>query len=113
MKIPIPIPWLLFTIVVLVGATTFSPFAQAAGLGGAGGAMPWDTPLTTVVTDLTGPTAFTLGLVAVVAAGMTLIFGGELHHFLRGLIYVIMVVGLLTAAPTFAQTLGITGALVT
>lgn len=104
--------WAILSIFVLF-AFALPHIAMAAGLGGAGGAMPWDAPLTTIVTDLTGPTAFSLGLIAVVAAAMVLVFGGELSHFLRGLVYIVFVIGLLTAAPTFAQSLGIAGAVVT
>ncbi len=41
------------------------------------GTMPWDTVLTTVETDLTGPVAVAVGVVAVVITGLGIALGGE------------------------------------
>jgi type IV secretory pathway VirB2 component (pilin) len=82
--------------------------AHAAGAGG--GTMPWDTPLTTLRNDLTGPVAFTLALLAFVVAGVALIFGGEMSHFIRGMVMAIMVGAMLTGIVNVAAALGIAGA---
>ena len=42
--------------------------AWAAGAGG--GALPWDTPLQTITTDMTGPTAHGVTTVAAVLGGL-------------------------------------------
>jgi type IV secretion system protein VirB2 len=85
--------------------------AHAAGAGG--GNMPWDTPLTNLLNDLTGPVAFTLSLLAIFVCGTTLIFGGEMAHFVRGLVVAVMVAALLTSIVNVASALGIAGAVVT
>ena len=96
----------------LVGAVACSPsLALAAGAGG-GGTLPWDTPLTTLRNDLTGPFAGTISLLAFVVAGVVLIFGGEVSEFIRRLIYVVLVAAMLVGVTNFASALGITGALV-
>jgi type IV secretory pathway VirB2 component (pilin) len=84
--------------------------ANAAGAGG--GALPWDRPLTVLMQDLTGPFAFTISLLAFVAAGVVLIFGGEVNDFIRRLLYVVMVSAMLVSVTNVANALGITGALV-
>ena len=96
--------------VTLMAALACHPtLAQAAG---GGGALPWDTPLTTLRNNLTGPFAFTISLIAFVAAGITLVFGGEVNEFIRRLIYVVLVAAMLVSVTNLASALGITGALV-
>src|SRR5689334_11109922 len=55
--------------------------ASAAGTGGAG--LPWEGPLRVVANSLTGPVALSIAIIALMAAGGTLVFGGELHEFGR------------------------------
>jgi type IV secretion system protein TrbC len=74
--------------------------------------MPWDTPLSTLKSDLTGPVAFTLSLLAFVVAGVALVFGGELAHFIRSIVIAVMVASLLAGIVNVASALGITGAVV-
>jgi len=45
---------------LLVIAVLFLPLAAHAA--STGGSLPWDTPLTTLKNDLTGPVAFTISL---------------------------------------------------
>jgi type IV secretion system protein VirB2 len=85
--------------------------AHAAAAGGGGG-LPWDSPLQTLQTDLTGSTATAISLIGVVAIFAVLIFGGELNHFFRSMCYVIMLVAVLVAGQNLLSDLGITGAVV-
>lgn len=98
-------------LIVLTVAIVWTHTALALGTGG-GGTMPWDTALTALATDLTGPTAFSLSLIALACCGFALAFGGEMNHFVRGVVYVILVVALLSGATTGAAALGIGGAVV-
>jgi type IV secretion system protein TrbC len=77
-----------------------------------GGTMPWDTPLTTLRTDLTGTVAFTLSLFAFFVAGVALIFGGEMSHFVRGMVMSVMVGAMLVGIVNVASALGIAGAVI-
>lgn len=95
---------------VALGLVILSPLAAHAA--SAGGALPWDTPLQTLKTDITGPVAFTISLIAMVACGGMLIFGGELHEFSRRMILVVMVCAFTVGVVNFASALGITGAIV-
>jgi type IV secretion system protein VirB2 len=67
-------------------------FMAAAGSSGAlaaetGTNLPWEGPLTTLVTSLTGPVAYAISVIAIVALGATLAFrGGEMGETMRHLL---------------------------
>jgi len=77
-----------------------------------GGSLPWDGPLTTLKNDITGPVAFTISLLAMVACGAALLFGGEINEFVRRLIMLVLVAAFIVSVSNLATGLGITGALV-
>ena len=91
-------------------AALLPDIAHATSAGG--GSMPLDTPLSNLKSDLTGPVAFTLSLLAFVVAGVALVFGGELAHFIRSIVIAVMVASLLAGIVNVASALGITGAVV-
>lgn len=78
----------------------------------AGGSLPWDTPLTTLKNDITGPVAFTISLLAMVACGAALVFGGEINEFVRRIIMLVLVASFIVGVTNLASALGITGAIV-
>lgn len=93
-----------------LGALACHPnLAHAAN---AGGSLPWDTPLTTLRNDITGPVAFTISLLAMVACGAALVFGGEVNEFIRRLIMLVLVAAFLVGVTNLASALGISGAIV-
>lgn len=65
---------------------------------GAGGALPYETWLTALRTSVTGPVAFAVSIIGIVVAGGVLIFGGELNHFFRSLIFLVLVMALTVGA---------------
>lgn len=99
---------LLFALILL---TAFHPDTALASSSG-GGSLPWDTPLTTLKNDITGPVAFTISLLAMVACGAALVFGGEIHEFVRRIIMLVLVVSFIVGVTNMASALGITGAVV-
>lgn len=66
-------------------------FASSTGL-------PWEDPLTAIVNSIKGPVAFGISVIAIVAAGAGLIFGGEIGGFLKTLIILALVVSLIVLA---------------
>jgi type IV secretory pathway VirB2 component (pilin) len=78
----------------------------------AGGTLPWDTPLTTLRNDITGPVAFTISLLAMVACGAALVFGGEINEFVRRIIMLVLVASFIVGVTNLATALGISGAIV-
>jgi type IV secretory pathway VirB2 component (pilin) len=75
--------------VAALASVAASP-AQAAG-----GGMPWDGPLSQVVTSLTGPVAGSLIAVAIVASGLTMAFAaGQGMRQFAGIIFAGSIVGI-------------------
>jgi type IV secretory pathway VirB2 component (pilin) len=95
--------------VLVITALCHPLVAHAASTGGS---LPWDTPLTTLKNDLTGPVAFTISLLAMVACGAALVFGGEINEFVRRIIMLVLVCAFIVGVTNLASALGITGAVV-
>ncbi len=76
------------------------------------GGLPWETPLQTVQSSITGPVAITVALVAIAVAGGMLIFGGEINNFARMGVYITLVLGLLVMANNFLQATYNTGSVI-
>jgi type IV secretion system protein TrbC len=102
--------WLPCLVLALVIAVSFYPIAAHAAT--AGGNLPWDTPLTTLRNDITGPVAFTISLLTIVASGAALVFGGEINEFVRRIIMLVLVSAFIVGVTNLASALGITGAIV-
>lgn len=58
---------------------------RAAFASTTGGTMPWDSILTTVQSDLTGPVATAVGVCACVVFGLSMAFGHEGSVMKRGM----------------------------
>lgn len=95
----------------LVGLVLLHSNLWAAGTGGSG--LPWETPLALVARSLTGPVALSIAIIALMAAGGTLVFGGELNEFTRRSCQAVLAIAFLVAGSSFMTTLfGISGALI-
>ena len=74
---------------------------EAAWASSAGGTsvLPYEQWLSVLQKSLTGPVAFSVSLIGIVTCGATLILGGgEISHFMRTLIYIVLVMTLLVGA---------------
>ena len=81
--------------------------------GGGGGGLPWETPLNRITTSLTGPVALSISLIALMVAGGTLVFGGELSEFARRSCVAALAIAFLVLGAGFMTTLfGVGGATV-
>lgn len=58
--------------------------SAGAASAATGGSMPWDTPLTTIENDLTGPVVVAAATIAVVLTGLGFAVGGEGTFMRRG-----------------------------
>lgn len=58
--------------------------STGAASAATGGSMPWDTPLTTIENDLTGPVVVAAATIAVVLTGLGFAVGGEGTFMRRG-----------------------------
>jgi len=88
-------------------------FSKAAWAAGAGGGLPWETPLSKIATSLTGPVALSISLIALMVAGGTLVFGGELSEFARRSCVAALAIAFLVLGAGFMTALfGVGGATV-
>lgn len=98
--------WML-PVLLLLGAQTL----LAGGAGGGG--LPWETPLNRVAQSMTGPVALSISLIALMVAGGTLVFGGELSEFARRSCVAVLAIAFLVLGAGFMTTLfGVGGAVV-
>lgn len=87
---------------VLAGIFAMTGTAFATPSGGA--AMPWEAGLETLTKSISGPVAQAIGLIAIVAAGAALIFGGDMTGFMRTTVYIVLVLGLILSASNLLTT---------
>ena len=64
-----------------------------------GGGLPYEDWLDKLVDSATGPVAFSLALIGLVIAGGTLIFGGDLNAFFKSMVFMVLVMSIIIAAP--------------
>lgn len=100
-----PTFWLALLAIFLFFGTINPVHASDAQAGGGAG-LPWEGPLDRLKQSISGPVAFVIALLGIIACGATLIWGGEVSEFTRRIIYVVLVVCIIV----FANTL-LTGAL--
>lgn len=63
--------------------------------------LPYESYLKDIQQSLTGPVARSVALIGIVSSGMTLIFaGGEISRFVKSLVYLVLVVGMILGANT-------------
>lgn len=72
--------------------------ADAQGGNGGGNGLPWEAPMKKLRDSISGPIAFGIALLGIIATGATLIWGGEISEFTRRIIYVVLVVCIIVFA---------------
>ena len=88
----------------------FATDAHAAAAGGGG--LPYEDWLTNIRNSITGPVAFTISIIAIVAAGAMLIFGGDMNGFMKTLVFIVLVLGFVIAAQNTLRAVTGTGAVI-
>ncbi len=86
-----------FTPIVTIAAALF---ALAAPAYAAGSGMPWEGPLEQIVDSITGPVARAAAVIAIVIAGVTIIFS-EGGGGVRKLAFVGLGIAIMFAAVSF------------
>jgi type IV secretion system protein VirB2 len=87
-------------------------FAMAVRAGTTG-SMPWESPLRTIATSLTGPVAFSISIIGIFATGATLMWGGEMNEFARRAALLGLVVAVIVFATNIlSSAFGVTGAVI-
>jgi type IV secretory pathway VirB2 component (pilin) len=67
--------------------------------------LPWETPLATLQQSISGPVAVLIGIIALAAIGVTLIFGGEWNEFARRGVFAVCAIALLVGGGVIMTTL--------
>lgn len=97
-------------LVLLFGVIQPAHAADATEGGGAG--LPWEVPLGKLKKSVSGPVAFAIALMGIIACGSTLIWGGEVSEFTRRIVYVVLVVCMIVFANTMLTGALFSGAVV-
>lgn len=89
-------------LVFVLALTALSVFAASdaayAENNTGGSAMPWESGLDKIRKSLSGPVAMAISVIAIVAAGAMLIFGGDIQGFMRTATYLALVIGIVICA---------------
>lgn len=101
---------MLALIAIMVMAPDMAHASVDPGAGTGADALPFEKPLATLTRSLSGPVAFGLSLVGIIAAGAVLIFGGEMSGFLRTLVFLVLVIALIVNAKGLIGIMEGTGA---
>jgi type IV secretion system protein TrbC len=99
----------IHTTLLTLASVVFSLPAFAAG---AGQALPWEAPLTRLQQSLSGPVAGAIAVIALVAIGVTLVFGGEWNEFARRAVYAVCAIAFIISAGALLGGLFAVGAAV-
>lgn len=103
--------WLLCALILLVLLAAPAHAADASSASGGAG-LPWEGPLDKLRQSISGPVAFVIALLGIIACGATLIWGGEISEFTRRIIYVVLVVCVIVFANTLLTGAMFSGAMV-
>ncbi len=94
-----------------LASAVFAATMADAFATGAGG-LPWDSAVSTLQNDLTGPVATGISVIAFLAAGAQLVFGEELGGIAKKALYVVLGVAFIVLGNKFLSALGLTGSMV-
>jgi type IV secretion system protein TrbC len=81
-------------LLALVSTVLSLPVFASSG----GQALPWEAPLTRLQQSLSGPVAGAIAVIALVAIGVTLVFGGEWNEFARRAVYAVCAIAFIISA---------------
>ncbi|MGI2002071.1 TrbC/VirB2 family protein [Shewanella frigidimarina] len=91
---------ILFGMTLIVLMMIFPDLAHASSNTG----MPWESPLSKIVSSITGPVAFGISVLAIAASGITLIWGGEITNVIKIMVYIALVISIIVFATNFLSS---------
>lgn len=97
--------FLLLSLTALILSST--AFGAQGGQG-----LAWEAPLTRLQQSLSGPVAGAIAVIALVAIGVVLVFGGEWNEFARRSVYAVCAIAFIVSAATLLAGLFQVGAAV-
>ncbi len=100
----------LFFLTVAVASIAAPDLALATA--GSGGGLPYEPWLETVRNSITGPWAFFISIIGIVAGGSVLFLGGDTNGFFRTIGFIILVMSFTVGANNLMSGLFGKGALI-
>jgi len=101
---------LLLLIAAFVLVSIMAPDALATA--GSGGGLPYEPWLETVKDSITGPWAFFISIIGIVAGGSVLMMGGDTNGFFRTIGFIVLVMSFTVGANNIMSGLFGKGALI-
>jgi type IV secretion system protein VirB2 len=95
----------IFAVLIAVTAALALTEAAFASTSSTGPGLTWEAPLQKLQESITGPVAMAISLIAIIAAGAALIFGGDMTGFMRTSVYIVLVLGLIVSASGLLSSL--------
>ena len=86
--------------VLLIFCLLFPDFAHASTTG-----MPWEDPMSKLVKSITGPVAFAVSILALVASVIGLLFGGELSGLIKNMAFLAMGIAIVVCSANVLKGL--------
>lgn len=74
--------------------------------------LPFEGALEKLKNSISGPVAFAVSLIGIIAAGAVLIFGGEMSGFLRTLVFLVLVIAIIINASNIIDLVKTSGTMV-
>ena len=97
--------WQLVATALVLGVLCVGAAHAATAGASSGGGLPWEAPLKKLQESISGPVAFVIALLGIIACGATLIWGGEISEFTKRIIYVVLVICLLVFSNSILSSL--------
>ena len=104
----LPMLWVVLGVLAL----TLLLAQDANAAAGSGGGLPYEDWLTKIRQSITGPVAFAVSVIAIVAAGAMLIFGGDMNGFMKTLVFIVLVLAFVIAAQNMLSAITGVGAVI-
>ena len=103
----------LILLLLVTAVVTSIAAPDALATAGSGGGLPYEPWLESVKDSLTGPWAFFISIIGIIAGGSALMLGGDTNGFFRTIGFIILVMSLTVGANTLMSGLFGKGALIT
>lgn len=90
--------WAFLLVILCISLAPAIAFASQGD-----GPLPFEGPLNTLKDSITGPFAFVVSIIGIVAAGAMLIFGGDMSGFMRTLVFLVLVIAVIVGASNMME----------
>lgn len=94
----------ILIMLVVLGLIVVLPDIASASEG-TGGGLPYESWLTKLRESMTGPVAYAISIIGIIAAGAMLVFGGEISAFMKTIVYVVLVMCFIIGANALMSNL--------